>query len=58
MLTLWRKAGLTSGEFRRDLGRYLSDPVVRDALANFPLSFRHPLTAAAVSALRLWRAAP
>ena len=58
MLTLWRKAGLTFGEFRRDFRRYLSDPVVRDALAKFPLSVRHPLTAAAVTALRIWRAVP
>ena len=58
MLTLWRRAGLKFGEFRRDLGRYLSEPVVRDALAKFPLSVRHPLTAAAVTALRVWRALP
>ena len=57
MLALWRRAGLSFGELRRDLGRYLSDPVVGEALSKFPLSVRHPLTAAAVTALRLWRAA-
>ena len=58
MLALWRRAGLKFGEFRRGFGRYLSDGAVLDALSKFPLSFRHPLTAAAVTALRVWRALP
>ena len=55
MLALWRRAGLKFGELRRDLGRYLFDPVVGEALSKFPLSVRHPLTAAAVTALKTWR---
>ena len=52
MLTLWRKAGLPLGEFRRDLLRYVRHPVVSEALRDFPLSWRHPVAAAAVMALR------
>jgi glycosyltransferase involved in cell wall biosynthesis len=57
MLALWKKAGLTLREFRRGMAEYLRDPVVGDALGGFPLSPRHPVAAAAVAALRLWRAA-
>lgn len=53
MLVLWRRAGLSAAEFRTGLRRYLSEPVVRAALAAFPLSARHPLVAAAVAGLRL-----
>ena len=52
MLTLWRKAGLSAGEFRRDLLRYVRHPAVSEALRDFPLSWRHPVAAAAVLALR------
>lgn len=37
----------------RILRRYLGDPVVRDALASFPLSIRHPLIALAVLAVKV-----
>ena len=56
MLTLWKKAGLTLREFKQGMAKYLRDPVVSEALENFPLSLRHPLAASAVTALRLWRA--
>ena len=52
MLTLWRRAGLTFGEFRRGLARYIGHPAVSKALRDFPLSWRHPLAAAAVTVLR------
>ena len=42
-------------EHRVDLPRYLADERVRAALRTFPLSWRHPLAAAAVLYLR-WRA--
>lgn len=38
---------------RRGARRYLADPFVADAVRRFPVSARHPLTAAAVGALRL-----
>ena len=53
MLTLWRKAGLSLGEFRRGLAEYLANPVVAKAARGFPLSLRHPLVAAAVLFLRI-----
>lgn len=52
MLSLWRRAGLSFGEFKAGIERYLSEPRVRKALYDFPLSARHPLTACAVLALR------
>ena len=52
MLTLWRKAGLSFREFRKGLAVYLANPAVADAVRRFPLSPRHPATAAAVLALR------
>ena len=39
-------------EHRADLPRYLADDRVRASLESFPLSFRHPLAAAAVLFLR------
>ena len=56
MLTLWKKAGLTLREFKQGMAKYLRDPIVSEALENFPLALRHPLAASAVMALRLWRA--
>lgn len=53
MLRLWRSAGLTPGEALRDIRRFLADSRVKLALRNFPTSLRHPLTAAAVSILRV-----
>jgi hypothetical protein len=52
MLSLWRRAGLSFREFKAGIVRYLSEPRVRKALYDFPLSARHPLTACAVLALR------
>ena len=52
MLALWRKAGLSFGEFRRGLGEYLAKPDVAEAIRGFPISIRHPAAAAAVLALR------
>ena len=52
MMRLWRSAGLTFAEFREGLSRYLGDGRVAGAVRRFPLSVRHPLTAAAVLALR------
>ena len=52
MLTLWRKAGLSFGEFRKGLAKYLANPVVADAMRRFPVAPRHPAAAAAVLALR------
>lgn len=52
MMRLWRSAGLTFAEFREGLSRYLGDERVAGAVRRFPLSVRHPLTAAAVLALR------
>lgn len=52
MMRLWRRAGLTFAEFREGLSRYLGDERVAGAVRRFPLSVRHPLTAAAVLALR------
>lgn len=52
MLSLWRRAGLSFMEFKAGIVRYLSEPRVRKALYDFPLSARHPLTACAVLALR------
>ena len=52
MLKLWRRAGLSFGEFREGLTRYLGDEAVARAVAEFPISLRHPMTAAAVMLLR------
>lgn len=52
MLALWRKAGLSFGEFRRGLGEYIAKPDVAEAIRGFPISIRHPAAAAAVLALR------
>lgn len=52
MLKLWRRAGLSLAEFRAGLSRYLGDEAVARALARFPISVHHPLTAAAVLFLR------
>ena len=52
MLRLWRSAGLTFQEFREGLLSYVRDEKVADAIRRFPVSFRHPLTAAAVLFLR------
>ena len=38
----------------RLVGRYLADATVRRAVAGFPLSWRHPLLASGLLALRLW----
>ena len=46
---------LPFGEGFACLRSYLAHPVVRRSLAEFPLSWRHPLTALAVLALRLFR---
>ena len=40
---------------RRDWRRYAADPFVAESLRAFPLSPRHPLTAAAVTFLRMCR---
>lgn len=40
-------------EGMRVVRRYAADPTVREAMGSFPLSWRHPLLAAAVLALRL-----
>lgn len=52
MLKLGRHAGLTRAERRDGLRRYLGDAAVRQALLDFPCSWRHPLTALAVQWLR------
>lgn len=52
MLRLWRKAGLSFAEFRRDMAEYLGDEDVSAALKAFPLSPRHPAAAAAAMLLR------
>ena len=52
MMRLWRRAGLTFAEFREGFFRYLSDERVVSAVRRFPVSMRHPLTAAAVLFLR------
>lgn len=52
MLRLWRRAGLSFAEFREGLLRYLGDEAVASAVRRFPISVRHPLTAAAVVFLR------
>lgn len=52
MLRLWRRAGLEFGEFRAGLLRFLRDWRVAKAVSEFPLSVRHPATAAAVLLLR------
>lgn len=52
LMRLWRPAGLTRREGRAALKRYLDDAKVHAALRDFPLSWRHPLVAAAVLYLR------
>ena len=52
MLKLWRRAGLSFCEFRAGLMDYINDEAVARALAEFPISVHHPLTAAAVLFLR------
>ncbi len=52
MLRLWRRAGLSFGEFRRGFAEYIRDPAVADAIRGMPLSWRHPFVAVAVLALR------
>ena len=52
MLKLWRRAGLSFHEFRKGLMDYLADEAVAKAVASFPISVNHPLTAAAVLFLR------
>lgn len=55
MMLLWKKAAVPATRFFGDVRSYLGDELAGEALKDFPLSMRHPLTAAAVSALRLWR---
>ncbi len=52
MIRMRRTAGISWGEFRRDMKRYKANARVEKALKEFPLSIHHPLTAAAVFALR------
>ena len=52
MMRLWRPAGLSFKEFREGLARYLGDESVARAVKDFPVSVRHPATAAAVLFLR------
>lgn len=52
MMRMWKGAGLTFREFRQGLAEYLSDERVKAAVRSFPLSVRHPLVAAGVTALR------
>lgn len=53
MLKLWRRAGLGFGEFLRGFVDYVSDERVAKAVADFPISLRHPATAAAVLCIRM-----
>ncbi len=52
MMRMWKGAGLSFGEFRRGLADYLANERVKRAVRDFPTSFRHPLVAAGVTALR------
>ena len=52
MIRMWKGAGLSFGEFRRGLAEYLSDERVKAAVRVLPLSLRHPLVVAGVTALR------
>jgi hypothetical protein len=52
MLKLWRRAGLSPREALAGMRRYLAEPCVREALRDFPLSWRHPLAALTVLVLQ------
>lgn len=53
MMRMWRKAGLSFSEFRKDLSIYLADERVKEAVRTFPISVRHPLVALGVLLLRV-----
>ena len=52
MIRMRRTAGISWGEFWREMKRYKANVRVGKALYDFPLSIHHPLTATAVFALR------
>ena len=52
MMRMWRGAELSLREFRRGLADYLVNERVKRSIREFPISFRHPLVAAGVMALR------
>lgn len=51
LFRLGRKAGIPRAERRAGIARYLSDSRVREAIARYPVSWRHPLVSAAVIGL-------